>query len=65
MQKLVECVPNISEGRDQAVIDAHIDLYVNDYSIDLGETGRSALLELFRRAADIGAVESLREDIFL
>lgn len=50
---------------DQAVIDAHIDLYVNDYSIDLGKTGRAALLELFRRAVDSGAVENYREDIFL
>jgi len=32
----------------------HIGLYVNEFSRDLGEEGRAAVLELFRRAAEIG-----------
>jgi 1,4-dihydroxy-6-naphthoate synthase len=33
------------------VMRAHIALYVNDYSIDLGDDGVAAIAELFRRAA--------------
>lgn len=32
-----------------SVVQEHIDLYVNDFSIDLGDDGRAAIDELFRR----------------
>jgi 1,4-dihydroxy-6-naphthoate synthase len=32
----------------------HVDLYVNDYTLNLGEVGRNALAELSRRAASVG-----------
>ena len=41
---------------DDAVLMQHVDLYVNDWTIDLGEVGRSALEELGRRAAAVGIV---------
>ena len=34
----------------------HIDLYVNDYSVDLGEHGEKAVRELFRRAEAAGII---------
>jgi 1,4-dihydroxy-6-naphthoate synthase len=40
--------------RDDAVIQAHIDLYVNQYSLDVGEIGIKAVEELFRRAEQRG-----------
>jgi len=36
---------------DESVMRAHVGLYVNDYSIDVGEDGTAAVRELFRRAA--------------
>lgn len=36
------------------VMRAHIELYVNEYTDDLGETGRSAVHALFSRAHDAG-----------
>ncbi|GAC1395426.1 MAG: 1,4-dihydroxy-6-naphthoate synthase [Vulcanimicrobiaceae bacterium] len=36
---------------DDAVMRAHIDLYVNDYSIDIADDGIAAVDELFTRAA--------------
>jgi len=37
-----------------AVLSAHIDTFVNDFSLDLGETGRRAVQELERRAEAAG-----------
>ncbi|WP_261663239.1 menaquinone biosynthesis family protein [Deinococcus sp. Marseille-Q6407] len=41
---------------DDAVMQSHIDLYVNDYSEDVGETGERAVRELHRRAVEAGAL---------
>ena len=38
------------------VMQAHIDLYVNDFSLDVGEEGTRAVKELHRRAVAAGAV---------
>jgi len=38
------------------VVRAHIDLYVNEFSMDLGETGRAAVSALLGRAARAGLV---------
>lgn len=50
---------------DKDVIDAHIDLYVNDHSIDLGESGRDAVRHLYGVAHQSGLVDQVRDDIFL
>ena len=36
---------------DEAVMRAHVDLYVNEYSVDLGASGIAAVDDLFARAA--------------
>jgi len=36
---------------DESVMRAHVGLYVNDYSIDVGDDGEAAVRELFKRAA--------------
>lgn len=50
---------------DQDVIDAHIDLYVNDFSIDIGDEGRTAVRLLFEKTVDTGIIPRIRPDIFL
>ncbi len=50
---------------EQSVIDAHIDLYVNPFSIDIGSEGRAAVHFLFQKAVETGAVPRVRKDIFL
>lgn len=42
---------------DDDVIRAHVDLYVNEWTRDLGATGRRALDELSKRAASCGIVD--------
>jgi 1,4-dihydroxy-6-naphthoate synthase len=41
---------------DDVVMRAHIDLYVNDYSEDVGPTGIAAVNDLFARAAAAGLI---------
>lgn len=41
---------------DDSVLMQHVDLYVNDWTIDLGSVGRSALQQLSSRAHAIGIV---------
>jgi 1,4-dihydroxy-6-naphthoate synthase len=54
-----------AQEMSEDVMYRHIDLYVNDYSVDLGEEGRRAVDVLFERASRVGIVPSLRGDLFL
>jgi 1,4-dihydroxy-6-naphthoate synthase len=50
---------------DSTVMNNHIKLFVNEFSLDLGEKGREAIYELFRIGAEKGVLPSLPERIFL
>jgi 1,4-dihydroxy-6-naphthoate synthase len=52
------------EMRDD-VMYKHIDLYVNDYSIDLGPHGRRAVAMLFERGRATNTVPSVNQPLFL
>jgi 1,4-dihydroxy-6-naphthoate synthase len=43
----------------------HIALYVNNFSIDLGEKGKDAIETLFKKALEVGAIKMFRKDIFM
>jgi 1,4-dihydroxy-6-naphthoate synthase len=43
----------------------HIDLYVNEYSVDLGDEGKRAVAMLFERARAIGIIPAVNADLFL
>ena len=43
----------------------HIDLYVNEYSVDLGAEGRRAVELLFDKAAATGIVPPVNTGLFL
>ncbi|HCM60415.1 MAG TPA: 1,4-dihydroxy-6-naphthoate synthase [Bacteroidales bacterium] len=50
---------------EEEIAREHIKLYVNDFSISLGEEGRQAIRKLFAVAQERGVIESLPERIFL
>jgi 1,4-dihydroxy-6-naphthoate synthase len=52
------------EMSDQ-VMYQHIDLYVNEYSIDLGTEGRRAVDLLFAKAGALGVIPSVARSLFL
>ncbi len=50
---------------DDQVIEAHINLYVNDFSLDLGAEGITAVETLLARAEARGLIPKSREALFL
>jgi 1,4-dihydroxy-6-naphthoate synthase len=46
------------------VMRSHIALYVNDFSDDLGETGRDAVRALFLRAHEAGVLGRAMDPVF-
>jgi len=54
-----------SQEMSEEVMYKHIDLYVNKYSVDLGEEGRKAIQLLFDKALEKGIIPPIKEQIFL
>ena len=54
-----------AQEMDEAVMYRHIDLYVNQYSVDLGTEGRGAVEALFARAAASGVMPAPKQPLFL
>ena len=52
-----------SQELEDQVIDQHINFYVNDYSLDIGEEGLSAVKDLFRKAAMKGMLKEPVDDL--
>lgn len=50
---------------ETSVLENHISLYVNDFSVHLGSEGRMALTELFRISFEKGITPSVPDNIFL
>jgi 1,4-dihydroxy-6-naphthoate synthase len=50
---------------DSTVMNNHIKLYVNEFTLDLGKKGKEAINTLFRIAGDKGVIPSLPGRIFL
>jgi 1,4-dihydroxy-6-naphthoate synthase len=50
---------------DTAVIKQHIDLYVNEYSVDLGEMGRTAVLRLMDTAIESGLIKDYVQPLWI
>jgi 1,4-dihydroxy-6-naphthoate synthase len=54
-----------AQEMSEEVIYKHIDLYVNEFSIDLGMEGRRAVTTLFDRAAASGIIPPFKSELFL
>jgi 1,4-dihydroxy-6-naphthoate synthase len=50
---------------ESTVMNNHIKLFVNEYTLNLGTKGREAIIELFRIAGNKGVIPVLPERIFL
>lgn len=54
-----------AQEMSEEVMYKHIQLYVNQYSVDLGEEGRKAVQLLFDKARQEGVIPEVKESIFL
>ncbi|MBD1401299.1 1,4-dihydroxy-6-naphthoate synthase [Pelovirga terrestris] len=55
-QQATSYIRQHAQELDDSVINQHIDLYVNDYSIDLGEDGLAAISCLLEKAEQVGII---------
>lgn len=64
--ELSSFVTENAQEMEEAVMRQHINLYVNEYTTDLGETGRTAIQTLFDKAKKAGLLQAnhLPENIF-
>lgn len=54
-----------AQEMEESVMRKHIQLYVNDYTTDLGEVGRNAIITLFQKANEAGILSgTMPESIF-
>jgi 1,4-dihydroxy-6-naphthoate synthase len=58
-------VSSNAKEMDSSVMNNHIKLYVNEFTLSLGKKGREAVNELFRIAGEKGVIPSLPDRIFL
>ncbi len=54
-----------AQEMSEDVMYRHIDLYVNEYSVDLGHEGRRAVELLLQRARAAGVIPAVGEELFL
>ena len=58
-------VKKYAQELNDEVIKKHIDLYVNNFTADLGDEGKNAVETLFKMAKKEKLIVSLPEDIFV
>jgi 1,4-dihydroxy-6-naphthoate synthase len=58
-------VKNYAQELNDDVIQKHIGLYVNNFTLDLGEKGKNAVKTLLKRAADENIIKYVEHDIFV
>jgi len=58
-------VKNYAQELDDKVIKKHIELYVNKFTVDLGDKGKNAVKTLFECAKKENLIAAIPEDIFV
>ena len=61
----LEFIRKYAQEIEDDVMYNHIKLYVNDFTLDLGEQGRESILALLKKGAEIGFIPEVRTDIFV
>lgn len=61
----LEYIRSHAQEMEESVMYKHIELYVNQYSSDLGEVGRKAVQQMFDKALDLKLIPNTEKQIFL
>ena len=61
----MDFICSLSQEMSKEVINKHIELYVNKFSIDLGEVGRKAVHTFFDKAHKLGIIPETKQNLFL
>jgi 1,4-dihydroxy-6-naphthoate synthase len=58
-------IKKYAQELNDEVIQKHIDLYVNNFTVDLGKIGKNAVKTLFEKAENEKIIEKVQQDIFV
>ncbi len=58
-------IKQYAQEMDEEVMYKHIKLYVNDFSLDLGDKGKKAIKKLYETASDLKVIPEMPKDIFI
>jgi 1,4-dihydroxy-6-naphthoate synthase len=61
----MDFICSLSQEMSREVINKHIELYVNKFSVDLGELGRKAVHTFFEEAHKLGIIPETKQNLFL
>lgn len=61
----IDYIRSHAQEMEESVMYKHIELYVNQYSIDLGEVGKKAIMSMFGKAQELNIVPHSAKNIFL
>lgn len=61
----IEFIKEHAQAMDESVMYKHIELYVNQYSINLGAEGRKAIDSLFTLAQERNIIPAIKENLYL
>lgn len=61
----IEYMKANAQEMNEEVMQQHVNLYVNKYSIDLGEEGKNAITQMFNLAQQKGIIPEIKKDIFI
>jgi len=64
-QDTMSFVSKFAQEMDPNVMKKHIDLYVNNFSIDLGDEGKSAIRYFLEKGIELGLYQNNLDDIFV
>jgi len=64
-QQTMDFVRQHAQEMEESVMMQHINLYVNDYTVNLGERGQQAVRRIYEKAAELDIVKITNPDIFI
>jgi len=61
----IDFIREHAQAMEESVMYKHIELYVNKYSVNLGEEGRKAVDTLFKLAQERNIIPTIRENLYI
>ncbi|MEE4196819.1 MAG: 1,4-dihydroxy-6-naphthoate synthase [Bacteroidales bacterium] len=58
-------IKKYAQEMEEEIMYKHIELYVNNYTLDLGKDGKNAIRSLYEKASSLGLIPPLNQQIFL
>jgi 1,4-dihydroxy-6-naphthoate synthase len=58
-------IKNNAQEKNDSIIQNHIDLYVNEYTKDLGSEGKKSIEALYLKCLELGIIQSSKNELFI